>query len=496
MIGQQILNYRIEKMLGEGGMGSVYLASHTQLERKAAIKVLHPNLATNPQIRERFKNEASTMAHLKHPNIVDLYDYMETPNGLFLIMEFISGKELEDYIKTVSGPVPEEHIIHFFSQILDGFNYAHKEGVVHRDIKPSNLLITPKGKVKILDFGIAKLMDSADKNMTKAGARMGTVLYMSPEQVKGEAVDRRSDIYALGVTLFQMATGRGPYIESQVTEYEVYSKIVNEPLPRAKSVYPNVSDKLQAIIDKATAKNPAQRFQTCEDFKNAILSLQSPEEDLHNSQYGQTQTNLKTTPAEARPISESERINQEIEAKRRRRRQNYWIRTSIFTLFFLFILYAVFFNPFHLSFLKPVAVFEANTPEDLEEIAKNRIKEYYQAIESHQIDKVIPFFAENIELYLYERNKNVNPDFVKHAYEYYWFSEKGPKVQAEKSKIDWDSWQYEHIEANEEEEIEEKFIISLKMNYSYRTPKEKENINITQEIIFNKDWKIVSVKTL
>ncbi|NJL12604.1 MAG: serine/threonine protein kinase [Microscillaceae bacterium] len=272
MLGQQILNYRITAKIGEGGMGSVFKAQHTQLDRPAAIKALHPNLVSNAMIRERFKNEAATMAHLRHPNIVSLYDYLETPQGLFLIMEFVEGYPLDRYIQEVSGPIPEARALALFTKILEGFAYAHQQGVVHRDIKPSNLIISADGQeVKILDFGIAKLLDGSTKNLTKTGSRMGTVLYMSPEQVKGGMLDQRSDIYSLGVTLFQMLTGRCPYDEATATEYEVYHQIVNFPLPRLQEFYPGVSSRMQALIDRATAKNPEDRFASCDEFKAALL---------------------------------------------------------------------------------------------------------------------------------------------------------------------------------------------------------------------------------
>ncbi len=270
MIGKKILNYEIKSLLGEGGMGNVYLAEHAQLGRKVAIKMLHPRLASNESLRKRFLNEASAMAHLQHPNIVGLLDYVESDEGLFLIMEYVQGEELDIHIREVSGPIAEEKAKVLMSEILDAFNYAHNQGVVHRDIKPSNLLMTNDGRVKVLDFGIAKMLDD-DKSMTKTGTQMGTVLYMSPEQVKGEKIDARTDIYSLGVTLYQMVTGRAPY-SGDTTEYEVYTQIVKEPLPKASSVYPGVSGKIESIIDRATQKDKESRFQSCAEMKSALFS--------------------------------------------------------------------------------------------------------------------------------------------------------------------------------------------------------------------------------
>jgi serine/threonine protein kinase/cell division septation protein DedD len=272
MIGKIVSSYKLVSLLGIGGMGNVYLGEHVQLGRKVAIKMLHPHLAANKSLQKRFRNEASAMAHLQHPNIVALHDYHESEDGLFLIMEYVEGIELDKHIKEVSGPIVEEECIRMMEQVLDAFEYAHDQGVIHRDIKPSNILLTKDGTIKVLDFGIAKLLD--DKSMTKTGTQMGTVFYMSPEQVKGQPADKRSDIYALGVTLFQMSTGKVPF-DNDSSEFEVYSKIVNEPLPEARSIYPGVSDKISALIQKATDKDPERRFQSCRDFKGYLIKPES-----------------------------------------------------------------------------------------------------------------------------------------------------------------------------------------------------------------------------
>lgn len=272
MIGERILNYKIESRLGEGGVGTVYLAAHTQLGRKVAIKVLNPTLIDNQEIRERFRNEATTLSALQHVNIITLYDYLEQDKDLFLIMEYAPGQSLDEYIHQITGPIPEQKTCYFFEQILDGFAYAHQKGVIHRDIKPSNIIITPDSDVKILDFGIAKILKEGKRSLTKTGTQLGTVLYMSPEQVKGQHIDQRTDIYSLGLTLFEMITGKCPYDGATLTEYEVYEKILKEPLPNPSSFYPNVSPKIQQVIAKATAKNPNDRYQTCEEFKEALAT--------------------------------------------------------------------------------------------------------------------------------------------------------------------------------------------------------------------------------
>ena len=269
MIGKSILNYEIKSIIGEGGMGSVYLAEHTQMQRVVAIKVLLPQFMSKPEIRERFKNEASTLANLQHPNIVGLYDYLEDETGMYLIMEYVEGEPLDDYIKNVTGPMPEGRVVPIIKEILSAVGYAHNLNIVHRDIKPANIIVAKNGSVKILDFGIARIIGEDNKSLTKTGTQMGTIFYMSPEQVEGKSADFRSDIYSLGVTFYQMLTGLNPY-EGLTTEYEVYTKIVQETLPPPQEVYPGVPEYFSSILNKALAKTPNDRFQTCEEFLKAV----------------------------------------------------------------------------------------------------------------------------------------------------------------------------------------------------------------------------------
>lgn len=264
MIGKRILNYEIKSLIGEGGMGAVYMAEHLQVNRKVAIKVLHPKFLKNEEIKLRFKNEAATLSHLHHPNIVGLFDYLEDETGLYLIVEYVDGVQLDDYISNTTGPMPEEKAIPLMKQILSAFAYAHEKGVIHRDIKPANIIITKTNEVKILDFGIARILGETN-NMTKTGTQMGTVFYMSPEQVQGKRADFRSDIYSLGVTFYQMLTGINPY-QSLTTEYEVYTKIVKEDLPPANQIYPGVSQYLVSILKFALEKDPDLRFQNCNEI--------------------------------------------------------------------------------------------------------------------------------------------------------------------------------------------------------------------------------------
>jgi len=271
MIGREILNYRIEKVIGEGGMGTVYLASHTKIpNRVSAIKVLKSNFLQNENLKNRFRREMEIMSGMTHENIVKLEQFDEDDLGMYLIMEYFKGVEIDDYLKNKIGVFPEEKAVPLMIQILKAFSFAHKKGIVHRDIKPGNILINQEAnQVKVLDFGIAKMKDDISMQ-TKSGAQIGTVFYMSPEQVHGKELDARSDIYALGVTFYQMLTGINPYHDLN-TEYEIYNKITKEDLPDPREIYPGVSERMVNILRKSLAKAPEDRFQTCDDF---ILALQ------------------------------------------------------------------------------------------------------------------------------------------------------------------------------------------------------------------------------
>jgi len=270
MIGKRILNYEIISLIGEGGMGQVYLARHSTLERKVAVKVLNPELASNEELRQRFINEAKVLSSITHQNIVSLFDLTQFEDNLVIIMEYVEGNSLEYVIKNIVGAFPEARAGKIFEQILNAFSFAHSRGIIHRDIKPSNILLQSDDVPKILDFGIAKIIQG-DLSLTKTGTRLGTVFYMSPEQIMGNPLDARTDIYSLGVTLFEMLTGKKPYDESITSEYLIQEKIVKEPLPAVRSIYPAVSEKMEFIVAKATRKNPADRFMNCDEFKNEII---------------------------------------------------------------------------------------------------------------------------------------------------------------------------------------------------------------------------------
>ena len=203
MIGTEIANYKILEKLGEGGMGVVYKAVDVNLDRTVAIKALNAQLAGNPELEQRFRNEAKAQANLNHANLTTLYALLIHEGRPWMVMEFIEGENFEQMVQR-RGPIPAEEAIPLFRQALLGIGYAHRMGIVHRDIKPSNLMLNKHGIVKVMDFGIAKVMGA--RGMTKTGTQMGTAFYMSPEQVLNKNVDIRSEIYSLGVTLYEMLT--------------------------------------------------------------------------------------------------------------------------------------------------------------------------------------------------------------------------------------------------------------------------------------------------
>ncbi len=278
LIGKEILNYRILEVIGGGGMGKVYLAQNKFIaEQKVAIKVINHDML-NDFTRAKLEEEAHRLASLNHPNIVRLINFhKDTQGSCYLIMEYASGVSIETYINEINGLVVEDRICPLFDPILDGISAAHnhrnaqgqRDPIIHCDIKPANIIVTPSAEptVKILDFGIAKIVSQQDDSTQLV---MGTPSYMSPEQVKGEKVDARSDIYSLGVLLHQMLTGNAPYDTTTLTEQDIHMKVIEEPLPRIATYYKYVSEKVQKVVDKATAKDPNDRYQSCEEFKRAL----------------------------------------------------------------------------------------------------------------------------------------------------------------------------------------------------------------------------------
>lgn len=276
MIPVDLLNYQLIRLLGRGGMGEVYLARNKNIDQLVAVKALHPKYAENPMLRARFKQEAVLLNSLNHSNIVKFINFVENEYGVFLIMEYVEGCTLEDFITKKNGLIVEQKAWPMMKEILQAFAYAHQRGIVHRDIKPSNILIDSEGHVKILDFGIAQIISETGGNGGRQ-ASMGTPAYMSPEQVYGQPAGQRSDIYSLGVLFHQMLTGRAPYDSTTMSEYEIRKHVVQDMLPRMKNYYPYISDGLQKVIDKATSKTPERRYATCDEMLAALKRILNPD---------------------------------------------------------------------------------------------------------------------------------------------------------------------------------------------------------------------------
>jgi eukaryotic-like serine/threonine-protein kinase len=268
LIGQQVGDYTIVEQLGEGGMGMVFKGQHTALGQIVAVKSLHTALMGNQQAKDRFIREAQALARLNHPNIISLLNFINDPNGCYIIMEYAEGEDLEHKIQRMNI-IPPDQAIPWFVQACRGLSYANQQGIIHRDIKPSNIIVHPSGTTKLLDFGTAKLVDA--KRLTQQGMTLGTIIYMSKEQLLGKPLDARSDVYSLGVTLYECVAGQLPFYDEN--ERTLVRKIAKEePIPPSQH-YPGISPNLEAVILKSMAKDPDQRFQTATEMEAALTGL-------------------------------------------------------------------------------------------------------------------------------------------------------------------------------------------------------------------------------
>ncbi len=265
-VGKTLGNFRILECLGSGGSGLIWKAEDLALGRLVALKALRAELAADGDMSLRFREEARTLAKLSHANVASLYSFLEDDDGLFLVLEYVEGNTLAALLAT-AGPLPLDTAFALFHQVLDGVGHAHDAGIVHRDLKPANLMVDARGRIKVMDFGIARVAGAA--RTTHHGKLVGTPEYMSPEQVRGLDATIRSDLYALGVVLFEMVTGQPPF--RAAASFELMRAQLEQAPPDPRTLRPELGEAVSAAILRCLAKRPADRFATTRELQDALL---------------------------------------------------------------------------------------------------------------------------------------------------------------------------------------------------------------------------------
>lgn len=266
-IGKRIGDYQVLNELGRGGMGQVYRVRNVLSDRIEAMKILLPDVATRQELAARFLREIKVLASLNHPHIAALRTALTIDNQLVMIMEYVEGTTLAQRLE--QGPIPVSDTLNYMDQTLDALSYAHRQNVIHRDIKPANIILTLDGVIKVMDFGIAR--SGTDRSLTMTGTTLGSLGYMSPEQVKGEATDARSDLYSVGISLYELVTGQRPF--QAHSDYSIMAAHVKETPKPPIELEHDLPPALNEIILMAIAKDPAQRFQTADALRNALHSV-------------------------------------------------------------------------------------------------------------------------------------------------------------------------------------------------------------------------------
>ncbi len=267
LVGTTWGRFQIIEERGRGGMAVVYKAYDDVLQRTVALKVLLPVMAANQEFTQRFRREAITAANLRHPNIVVIYDVGEYGHFQYIVMEYLEGPTLQQ-VMVREGVLPPNRVVGILNQLADALDYAHRQGLIHRDIKPANIMLDDQDHVTLTDFGLVKA--ARGSHITGEGVAIGTLQYMSPEQARGTEIDHRSDIYSLGIVVYEMLTGRVPF--TGTTPYQTLHGLIYDPPPLLTHLNPNISPAVEQVVLRALAKEPQQRFASAGEFAQAVAA--------------------------------------------------------------------------------------------------------------------------------------------------------------------------------------------------------------------------------